>query len=137
MCSRPVKRDHRHGLMEKRFFTNWRIGLILVFAASVILYLPSLMGASIWDDDDLISGAAFGDNTLYSALTRAFLGHYFRPLTSVSLVFDSYFAKQTPFFYHQTNILLHALTAVFVAILAFQVTKKPFAGILGDRKSVV
>ena len=116
--------------MEKRLLTWWRIGLIGVFAASVLLYLPSLMGGAIWDDFDLISGAAFGKNTYYSAFNHAFLGHYFRPLTSASFVFDSTFAKATPFFYHQTNILIHSITAVLVACLTFLCTKKQVAGIL-------
>lgn len=116
---------------KKRFFTNWRIGLIIVFVLSVVLYLPSTMGGAIWDDVDLISGAAFHGNTMKSAFTHPFLGHYYRPLTSASFVIDSWFAKETPFFYHQTNILLHSFAAVLVAIIAFQITRKPLAGVLG------
>ncbi len=114
--------------MEKRFFTPWRIGLILIFALSILIYLPSLMGSAIWDDDDLLSGAAFGGNNLLSAFTHPFLGHYFRPLTSASFAIDSSFANGTPFFYHQTNILLHAITAILVAILGSLVTEKKLAG---------
>src|ERR1019366_5137207 len=69
-------------------------------------------------------------NTLVAAFTHPFLGHYFRPLTSASFVFDSSFAKQTPFFYHQTNILIHAITAVLVACLTLLITKKKVAGVL-------
>ena len=125
------------GTKQKRTFTNWRIGLIVVFTLSVVLYLPSLMGGAIWDDVDLISGAAFHGNSLKSAFTHPFLGHYFRPLTSVSFVIDSNFAKETPFFYHQTNILLHALTAVLVALIGFQITRKPLAGVLSGLFFVV
>lgn len=89
------------------------------------------MGGAIWDDVDLISGAAFHGNTMKSAFTHPFLGHYYRPLTSASFVIDSWFAKETPFFYHQTNILLHSFAAVLVAIIAFQITRKPLAGVLG------
>ncbi|MDR3689868.1 MAG: glycosyltransferase family 39 protein [Fimbriimonas sp.] len=116
--------------MEKRFFTRWRIALIGVFALSVLLYLPSLMGGSIWDDDDLISGAAFGKANLLTAWVHPFLGHYFRPLTSVSVLIDSSYANQTPFYYHQTNILLHSFTAVLVAVLAMLATQKKLAGVL-------
>jgi len=116
--------------MEKRLFTGWRIALIAIFAISVILYLPSMSGGAVWDDFDLISGAAFGKNTFHSAFTHAFLGHYFRPLTSASFVFDSMFAKATPFFYHQTNVLIHAVTAVLLSCLTFVVTKKKTAGAL-------
>src|SRR5471030_3223219 len=115
---------------EKRSVSIWPIALIGVFIFSIGLYLPSILGGAIWDDDDLITGKAFGSNTLYSAFTRPFLGHYFRPLTSASFVFDSSFAKQTPFYYHQTNILLHAITAVLLSCLAVLITKKMAAGIL-------
>ena len=115
--------------IQKRYFTDWKIGLIGVFAVAVILYLPSLMGAPIWDDAGLINGEEFGGNTLLSALTHSF-GNYFRPLTSVSFVIDTAYAKGNPFFYHQTNILLHAFTAVLVCCLTFLVTKRRLAGLL-------
>ncbi|MDR3692277.1 MAG: hypothetical protein P4L46_23040 [Fimbriimonas sp.] len=118
-------------MVEKntRFFTNWRIGLISVFALSVLLYLPSIKGLPIWDDNELIHGGAFGTNSLIAAFTRPFQS-YFRPLTSASFVFDSSYAKGNPFFYHQTNILLHALTALLICCLVFAVTKKQVAGLI-------
>jgi len=116
--------------MEKRFFNGWRIGLIGVFALSILLYLPSLMGGSIWDDDDLISGSGFGRANLLTAWVHPFLGHYFRPLTTVSILIDSSYANQTPFYYHETNILFHAFTAVLVSCLALLITQKKLAGIL-------
>jgi len=116
--------------MNKRSLSTWPFALIGIFLFSIALYLPSLLGGAIWDDDDLISGAAFGKNTFISAFTKPFLGHYFRPLTSASFVMDSSFAKSTPFFYHQTNMMLHALTAVLIACLALCITQKQVAGIL-------
>ena len=114
----------------KPTFTPWRIGIICVFAVAVLLYLPSAAGGAVWDDVDLLSGAAFGKNTLLSAFTHPFLGHYFRPLTSASFVIESSIFHSTPFLYHQTNILLHAFTAVLVCLIAYLVTQKPTAGIL-------
>ncbi len=117
-------------MAKKRTFTNWRLGLIGVFVASIILYLPSLKGAAIWDDDELIWGSAFGTNSLISAFTHPF-ANYYRPLTSVSFVADSAYAHGIPFFYHQTNILLHAVTAVLVCLIVFVLTEKKPAAILG------
>jgi len=116
--------------ISKRTISIWPIALIGIFLFSIVLYLPSIMGGAIWDDIELISGHAFGKNTFQAAFTNPFLGRYFRPLTSASFVFDSSFAKSTPFFYHQTNILLHAITAVLVACLAITITQKKSAGIL-------
>jgi len=117
--------------LSKRSISIWPIALIGIFIFSIAIYLPSLAGGAIWDDTELISGHGFGGNTFLAAFTKPFLGRYFRPLTSASFVLDSSFAKQTPFFYHQTNILLHAITAVLVACLAIIITKKMSAGILG------
>jgi hypothetical protein len=114
---------------SKTFFNGWRVGLIVVFALSVLLYLPTFMGFPIWDDNELINGGAFGTNSFLAAFTRPFQDYY-RPLTSASFVFDSSYAKGNPFFYHQTNILLHALTALLVCCLAQLVTKNKLAGIL-------
>ena len=116
--------------MERRLLTSWRICLLAVFSLSVLLYLPSLMGGAIWDDTELISGSGFGENTFQSAFTHPFLKIYFRPLTSASFVLDSSFAKSTPFFYHQTNILLHAFTALLIACLTLLITKRQIAGLL-------
>lgn len=117
--------------INKRSISVWPIALIGIFLFSIALYMPSITGGAIWDDTELISGHGFGGNTFIAAFTKPFLGRYFRPLTSASFVLDSSFAKQTPFFYHQTNILLHAITAVLVACLAIAITKKMVAGILG------
>ena len=89
-----------------------------------------MMGAATWDDDLLISGAGLGGNRFVTSFTHPFLGIYYRPLTSFSFAVDSAFSNQTPFYYHQTNILLHALTAVLVCCLGFLITRKQVAGVL-------
>ena len=116
--------------MKKSFFNPWRISVICVFAFSILLYLPSLNGGSLWDDSELISGSGIGGGTLVGAFTQPFLHKYFRPLTSVSVLADTAYAKYTPFYYHQTNIILHALTAALVCCLAFLLTGRKRAGIL-------
>lgn len=116
--------------MEKRLVTGWRLALFSIFLVSVAFYLPTLTGGAVWDDFDLMSGNGFGGNSLTSAFTHPFLGHYFRPLTAASFVLDSTFARATPIFYHQTNILIHAVTALLVSCLAYVLTKKQTAGML-------
>lgn len=87
------------------------------------------MGFPFWDDPGLINGEEFGGNTIAAALTHS-LGNYYRPLTSLSFVVDTIYAKGNPFFYHQTNILFHAFTAVLISCLALLITKSRVAGIL-------
>ena len=116
--------------LSRRFpsFTAWRLSLIGVFVVAAVFYLRSLQGQAIWDDHMLISGEIFGGNTVRSALTHPF-ATYFRPLTALSFVFDSSYCHGNPFFYHQTNVLLHSFAAVLVSCLAFVLTSSRRAGI--------
>jgi hypothetical protein len=116
--------------MEKRLVTGWRLALFSILLVSVAFYLPTLTGGAVWDDFDLMSGNGFGGNNLTSAFTHPFLGHYFRPLTAATFVLDSTFARSTPIFYHQTNIIIHSVTALLVSCLAYVLTKKQTAGML-------
>jgi tetratricopeptide (TPR) repeat protein len=109
-------------------FTAWRLSLIGVFLISVAFYLRSFQGQPIWDDHMLISGEIFGGNTVLAALTHPF-ATYFRPLTALSFVLDTSYCHGNPFFYHQTNVLLHSFAAVLVSCLAFVVTNSRKAGI--------
>jgi len=114
----------------ERFFTNWRIGLILIFVASVVLYVPSLWGTPVWDDKGILSGMSIGGGTVEGAFTRPFNVAYFRPLTSLSYLLDWKLYYEHPFFYHQTNILIHAATAVLVAWLGLLLFKSRRVGLL-------
>lgn len=122
-------KPHENNTQPAPFFTPWRLGLLLVFAVSVAIYLPCMMGAATWDDDMLISGVGLGPNRLVTSFTRPFLGIYYRPLTSFSFAVESLYAKDTPFFFHQTSILLHAFTAVAASCLVLLVSKKRLAGV--------
>ncbi len=113
---RSHRTNHSHGLWRDSIsdepIGNEFIPLLAAGVAGrlsvlpVVLYLPSVMGRPIWDDVGLISGEAFGQNTWLSAMTHPFLGGYFRPLTSVSLgCWIPSYARTSPFYYHQTNIL--------------------------------
>lgn len=113
----------------KIFFNAWRLGLIGVFALSILIYVPSLWGKPVWEDPLLISGQGTGGNTFLGAFTHPFLGSYYRPLSSVSFIVDRHFQDQTAYIYHQTNVLLHAATALLICFLTLRVTRKPLAGI--------
>lgn len=117
-------------LNHKRFLTTLPLALTGIFLISIALYVPTLKGGPIWDDTQLISGAGFGHNDFASAFTRPFLGHYFRPLTSASLVIDSLIGGKNPLFYHWTNLLLHAITAVLVSCLTLLISRRRSAAVL-------
>jgi len=44
----------------KRYLSSWPVSLLGVFVLAIAIYIPSLMGERVWDDDDLLSGVAFG-----------------------------------------------------------------------------
>ena len=112
----------------KPFFNQWRIGLFSVFALSVALYFPSLNGKLVWDDYPLVMGTISGTRDLLGAFTHPF-GNFFRPFTSASFAIENIWAHGNPFFYHQTNLVLHAVTALLVAYFALLLTKNNWAGI--------
>ena len=101
-----------------------------IFLIAVGLYFPALKGSAFWDDTLLIAG---GPNTPSHSLTTAFslpFGNYFRPLTSVSFALENSYAHGIPFFYHTTNILLHAITSLLVCSLVYLLTRQKKAGVL-------
>lgn len=103
------------------FFNRWRLGFLGILVVSILAYVPSLMGLKIWDDDRLLDGSGIGGGTsVVSALTHPFLGAYFRPLVSLSFYFENKWWTGTPFYYHQTNILLHMLACA--ALMGFVLT---------------
>ena len=114
---------------ESKLLTPWRWGQALVFLLAVALYFPALKGKLIWDDEPLVTGGSFGTHDLLAAFTKPF-GNFYRPFTSASFAIENSLWHGNPFFYHQTNLLLHAITSVLVAYLALLLTKKPLAGIL-------
>jgi len=95
----------------KPFFNPWRLAFLFVLILATVVYLPSLNGVKIWDDDALLDGSGIGGGlTLSSVLTKPFLGAYFRPLVSLTFFIENRLWYGTPFYYHQTNILIHVFT---------------------------
>ena len=114
-----------------RFLFNWRFALTSIFLLAVALYFPVLQGWAIWDDHQLLTlKATFGISDVKTAFTHPLFGNYFRPLTSLSFVIENGIFKGIPFYYHLTNLLLHAVTAVLVAFLVLLVTRRRIAGVL-------
>jgi hypothetical protein len=117
-----------------RLFTGWRIAYILTLLISGLVYLPAMSGLPIWDDHALIGGRGIGGGKSLSAcFTEPFLLHYFRPLVSISFYFDHKVFGSGPFFYHQTNLLIHVATTLVCLLLfraAFQSRLIAVAGAL-------
>lgn len=88
-------------------------GAILLLG--VVLYVGCMTGRLIWDDNFIMSGSAIGGgDSLWHCLTKPFLVNYYRPMVSVSFYLEHFISKNTPLYYHQSNILLHVLTTWFL-----------------------
>ncbi|MCX5701796.1 MAG: hypothetical protein NTW64_02300 [Candidatus Omnitrophica bacterium] len=99
---------------------------LLLFSVSLIIYSNILSGDFIWDDKVLILNNEYIKNIKYAPLfftTDSFrssadsLGNrytLYRPINLVSLAIDYRIWGFSPFGYHLTNILIHALNAFLI-----------------------
>ena len=88
------------------------------------VHLPSLGGTLLWDDVHLVN-----DNPLIKSpvlileafrhylFPDAYSGHY-RPLQTISYIFDYFFWNKEPYGYHLSNVLWHVLSGVVLYLLA-------------------
>ena len=99
-------------------FTPWRLSFFLVLVAAFAVYIPSLSGAPLWDDETLLNGTGIGGGaSVIDALTKPFIATYYRPLVSLSFFYENALWHGNPFYYHLSNVLLHVLTCA--ALIGF------------------
>ncbi len=104
--------------------------LILIFSG--LIYLCSITGKLIWDDYFILSGSAIGGgHSLLSCFTKPFLVNYYRPVVSASFYLEKFISHHTPFFYHQTNILIHVLTTWLVIAILYEAFRNRGLALLG------
>jgi len=104
------------------------IAIALIVIAGIIVYLNSISGAFIWDDDHFVVGNVFLRS--WSYLPRIFttyvgegsgeLYNYYRPLAIFTYLIDYTVWKLDVTGYHLSNILLHVLVAVSVFWLGYR-----------------
>ena len=86
----------------------WGVAWIIILVVSAIPYVSSLKGLPVWDDYGILNGGFIGGGKeLLSVLTEPFNIAYFRPMVSLSFFVDHKMFGPSPFFFHQTNIILH------------------------------
>ena len=116
-------------------YLNKKNFLAVVFIAfiCIIIYANSLFNPFIWDDSWLIQDnplirsfvnlpKIFQVNLSYSR--GVFTSNFYRPLQSLSYMFDYHFSGLSPFGYHLVNIILHALNAILVYFLVLLITRQ-------------
>jgi hypothetical protein len=114
------------------FLSKDIVGRLLVALLAAIIYLPSFGPVAVWDDDVLLSGQAIGGGKSFLAcFTHVFLVNYYRPIVSASFYLDRKLFGAGPVFNHQTNILIHVLTAVALVCALQAAFRSRRIGILG------
>ena len=98
-------------------------GCAAVALITFLVYLPSLGGGFVWDDELYVKGnlriRSFDLEFLGFAFTSFVAGNW-HPLTMVSLALDHAAWGLNPFGYHLTNVILHALNTFLVAFIVIR-----------------
>jgi Tfp pilus assembly protein PilF len=91
-----------------------------------------LTGTPIFDDFQILDGAALGGASSWiDAITSPFIFGYYRPLVSLSFFADRALFGTNPFFYHQTNLLIHVAGAWAAGWLGWVLTKDKAVATVG------
>jgi hypothetical protein len=117
----------------------------LVFSFAFLLFLPGLGNGYCWDDSYLIvdnpsiqsfDGAVQWFTEPWGAGSgqghaRGWMSDYWRPMSQVSLAVDWWIGGGSPWIYHLTSHLFHALCSLWVALIVFE-----WARALGAQRTV-
>lgn len=101
--------------------------LILLAAVCFLAYFNSLNNPFIWDDEALVvrntlirsvqNVPASFTNDLYFGVASG--SNFYRPLQTISYIFDYHFWELNPFGYHLTNIILQICVSFLVFLFVF------------------
>ncbi|MEY2489142.1 MAG: protein O-mannosyl-transferase [Verrucomicrobiota bacterium] len=101
---------------------DWVRCLVLILFGTAV-HIPSLTGELLWDDVSLVN-----DNPLIKSpvlileafrhylFPDAYAGHY-RPVQTISYIFDYLFWDNEPYGYHLSNVFWHVLSGVLLYYL--------------------
>ena len=112
------------------------LALLVVVAATVLVYLPALTNDFVGVDDDryvtenpLI--ASLSGAHLWAILSRPY-AEFYHPVTLLSLAFDRWLWGFNPFGYHLSDLILHVLNTVLVFWICYELvavrSPQPAAG---------
>jgi Tfp pilus assembly protein PilF len=90
----------------------------LLFLATVAAYLPALRGGFVWDDDTTLTNNPLikASDGLLKFWTTTRPADYW-PVTYSALWAEWRLWGANPFWYHLTNVLLHAASACLIAVI--------------------
>jgi protein O-mannosyl-transferase len=118
-ASGPTVPAEATGLLSTRLS---KLALFLPGWLAFVFYLPTLEYNFVWDDIYfLVDSPGLRDPALWWQTLRQPLFvslDYFRPLPLLSFALEAQLTGTTPFIFHLSNILLHALNTTLVVLLA-------------------
>jgi hypothetical protein len=116
---------------------KWFVLLILVLTG-FFCYTNSFSNQLFWDDHDGIVNNVYIKD--WSYLPQYFsenliagagqISNYWRPLVLISFALDYHLAGLSPIIYHLTNLFWHVLSAWFVYLLFYLLSKKQWPAII-------
>lgn len=111
-------------------------GPILVFALTVLAFLPALRAGWAWDDAaNLVMNFGYRGLSLRNLrwmFTTTYMGPY-QPFSWLSLAFDHALWNLSPAGYHLTSLLLHAANGALFFLIARELLEKMSPG-AGERR---
>jgi hypothetical protein len=109
-----------------KIFLEGKRPYLWILGLGFFVYVRSLsFGFTYFDDNVLILDNLFflkDINNFFKAFTIEVFhvlhssAAYYRPLLTISYMFDALISGNNPFFYHLTNVLIHLSTSIFVFI---------------------
>ena len=131
---RSVKQHATEEIIEKApIEKKWVhvLSIIFIFILIFTAYSNAIHNGFVWDDEFLVrddtainsfSNAANIFKT-YLAATSGNINNFYRPLQEFSYMVDHFLWGRIPLGFHLTNILLHALCALFLYLLSLKIFK--------------
>ena len=110
---------------------NRRTYYLLLALIGLIVYLNSFSNSFVWDDELLVVGNGYIRS--FSNIVKIFTtdiyhwfsySNFYRPLFSLSFMFDYRIWQLNPFGYHLTNLILHILNTCLFFYLVNLLTSK-------------
>ncbi len=110
---------------------------LILFFAGIILYLPSLFGPFLWDDEDFVYAnkyvAEFRVDKFFTESQTAGRdknSNYYRPLPQIAYATTHAVFGFTPFWYHLLNIAFHIGAACAIFYFFYLLTKNQTIALL-------